>query len=188
MAKVCNSGVEGHSERRTADIVSAVYEAVVNPVAEIIGHTIDDFPVTMRRQLGYRIAEVVTSGVIETGRPVVPDRLHPGRMRTRIAVLRPCDRTPRCRLSLLGAGPLLWRALGRRLLRPLGSLLGLMGTLSGALCGGLLRSLGALLRALRTLLRLLCSLSWALITLLRALGRGLRRLLGVLLILIALYI
>ena len=109
-------------------------------------------------------------------------------MRTRIAVLRPCNRTPRCGLSLLGAGPLLWRALGRRLLRPLGSLLGLLCSLPGTLCGGLLRSLGALLRALGTLLRLLCSLPGALGTLLRALGRGLRRLLGVLLILIALYI
>ena len=85
-------------------------------------------------------------------------------MRTLIAVLLPCDGTPRRGLSLLRAGTLLNRTLGLGLLRPLrplrralDSLLRPLRPLRRAL-DSLLRPLGALRRPYRSLLRLLGTL------------------------------
>ena len=79
-------------------------------------------------------------------------------MRTLIAVLLPCDGTPRRGLSLLRAGTLLNRMLGFGLLRPLSfGLLGPLGPLGRTLCS-LLRPMVALRRPYRSLLRLLGTL------------------------------
>ena len=103
-------------------------------------------------------------------------------MRTLIAVLLPCDGTPRSGLSLLRAGTLLNRTLGLGLLRPLSfGLLGPLGPL-GRTLSSLLRPLRPLRRALGSLLRPMVALRRPYRSLLRLLGT-----LGTLLFLLALF-